>query len=846
MESNSAERRLLKPNWSNAMIAASIALCFLGVFTSSQLMYHARVSVRLSTVFLWSMVGSLIFGFCSVWSFHEVAMLAYEFDLPVGVDPWLTILSALLAVSFTFAALAIDLLWDRYRNPQYRKRRRKRTNSKPLDTYNMPSGSSEPLLGASSDVEENNSSDILGSANDHMASRPASANGYIDQETATGSVEYFRDGHLIIQSTATAKKMSDDISLMSATVPREDSSDAQDRSSSDYSLSRNVSMSSGSFGIDLIARATLPSKACNPFISVATLIYAGCTWRNTLKGFLWSLAVTSMHYVGIFALRIPGGGFQLNPWLVLLSALCSWGTCFIGNILLNNLETQLIQQLLFSVIAASGISAMHFIGMAATTFWSTESPSDIRGYPPALANAVVGIAFATCIIANVLLAHSVTVSRNKLAEIIATRKELWKTITLKENAEAAARSRADFIASASHEIRTPLHHLQGYSDLLAQTELTEEGRSLLIAIQRATKTLSLITNNVLDWSKFEQNNEESYRPTALDIRSVAESVVVLLPNIDDDVNVQLYVVVSPNVPPTLFLDETWIHRILMNLLSNALKFTRTGYILLLIERRGGDLACVVQDTGCGLEPSFMPEMFKPFKQGEVRGSARGTGLGLSIIKQLLQRMNGAVDVESKYEQSEGIGSANSGTTFTVSLPISSNAAVSQEATTEEPKEKVAILLVETTRAARGMVECWQTAGYEPFIVQDAVELKLPEWKYIWTSLDFLRSFPSQFNFLLSSQDTLVLVPYDTHDSFEQLPGILTAPNFVLLQKPLIWHTFEKRIAAATSRSKTAGPSRALRFASQVEVIEGRVTIQHSQLAALKFHRGVLLVEDNMV
>lgn len=86
---------------------------------------------------------------------------------------------------------------------------------------------------------------------------------------------------------------------------------------------------------------------------------------------------------------------------------------------------------------------------------------------------------------------AVTVSRNKLAEIVLTRKKLWRTIAQKENAEAAAAARSDFIASASHEIRTPLHHLQGYSDLLSQTELTEEGRSLLYAIQRATKTLSL-------------------------------------------------------------------------------------------------------------------------------------------------------------------------------------------------------------------------------------------------------------------------------------------------------------------------------------------------------------------
>lgn len=306
---------------------------------------------------------------------------------------------------------------------------------------------------------------------------------------------------------------------------------------------------------------------------------------------------------------------------------------------MGSMEVHLPQQILFSVIAATGVLAMHFSGMSATRFYTTSPPTELRGYPPALANAVVAIAFVTCILANVLLAHSATVSRNKMVDLILTRKELWKTIALKENAEAAARARSDFIASASHEIRTPLHHLQGYSDLLAQTDLTEEGRSLLTSIQRATKTLSLITNNVLDWSKFERDSEGAYRPAAVDVRAICESIIVLLPNLDEESRVQLFVVVAPDVPKTLFMDETYIHRILMNLLSNALvseifrgprsiliqvqKFTRTGYILLSLQLSDDNLLAIVSDTGCGLDPAFIPDMWTPFKQGEVRGSARG-------------------------------------------------------------------------------------------------------------------------------------------------------------------------------------------------------------------------------
>jgi len=133
--------------------------------------------------------------------------------------------------------------------------------------------------------------------------------------------------------------------------------------------------------------------------------------------------------------------------------------------------------------------------MRAVTFWSHAKKSEDAGYPPELAVAIVSVAIITCMAANGLLAHVATVSRNKLAEIVTTRKKLWRTMAQKENAEAATAARSDFIASASHEIRTPLHHLTGYADLLARTELTEEGRILLFAIQRATKTLSLSSSS---------------------------------------------------------------------------------------------------------------------------------------------------------------------------------------------------------------------------------------------------------------------------------------------------------------------------------------------------------------
>ncbi|KIW07407.1 uncharacterized protein PV09_02250 [Verruconis gallopava] len=883
-QSHDGAVRRLEPKWNKLMIAASVAISFLGAFTSTQLMCHARMSLHFSSVLIWSLAGSVIFGFCSIWSLHEVAMLAYELDLEIGVDAGLTVLSSVLAVLFTFIALSHDLLWLRWqtRNDRIHRHRERRhksqqsSHSNPAPSRQLSAQSATPLL-RPEDRDEDMETTIANSAaldEDYFSHRvdntgalqvyptfpgsgpPTPSFAVTQQELMASAHAASRNSMESFTSESSSKPLNVNGNIQPSSgrsfvsrVAADVFSDSHTRTSSDCSSFRRSSAGNFSSGglssaLGMIVQGERSTPHSNVFVGTAILLFDGFTRRNIGKGFLWSLAITGMHYCGMLSLKIPGDGYiTFNLWLVMLSGLISWIVCTVGAVLMAHMETQFGQQILFSVIAAAGVAAMHWTGMWATTVWSFAPPSEKSGYPPALASAVVAIAFITCIAANVLLAHSATVSRNKLAEIVWTRKELWKTIALKENAEAAARARSDFIASASHEIRTPLHHLQGYSDLLAQTDLTPEGRDLLTAIQRATKTLSLITNNVLDWSKFERD-EGVYRPVALELRSVCESVVVLLPNIEEDSHVELFVVVSPDVPHTLFLDETFIHRILMNLLSNALKFTRNGYILLSLEMNDDNLIATVEDTGCGLDPSFVPEMWTPFKQGEVRGSARGTGLGLSIIKQLLKRMNGQIEVQSHYIHSEDVGPSKSGTTFTVTIPMTST--VSRPASPlSTAQQKVAILVRKQDRALDGLQQCWRKFGFEPCLIHSVADLSHDhQWQYVWTDLEFLDLNPDQFEALMKKPDLLILVPYDTQDSLEGLPGILSAPNFIMLPKPLIWHTFEKRIVMKQKQRREALPTQALRFATEVEVLDDPKVPSLPLLPKATY--TVLLVEDNLI
>jgi signal transduction histidine kinase/CheY-like chemotaxis protein len=885
MDSGGDVYRQLEPRWNPILIVASIAISFLGAFTSTQLMCHARMSLRFHSVLLWVLFGSFVFGGCSVWCLHMVAMLACEFDVKMGVKTPLTVLSACLPVFFTFLALGGELLWDRWHYKRGRERRRakkkrqKTTTLSPVgknrssnhhtlslhpvaeegdeedgDFQDEDIAPDQPLLSRPRQLPARNpesqswsgprtdffrsSQDGPGAAFDESQRSSSPSNALSPKILPRNNIRPIMGRSASGRSVAslrmvTTQSLRDDTSTGFRDDASTISSGSLNPSSADGSTLRRESSagSSTSHGLSSamgLAYRRAPASTVNAFVATAKILYFGMTPRNILRGFLWSIAITSMHYTGIYGLDIPNGKVVLSPLIVLASALISWLVCTVGCICMTEMEAMLSQQLLFSVVATTGVAAMHFTGMRAATFWSTSPPSELRGYPPVIAAAVVLIAFTTCIAANGLLAHSATVSRNKLAEIIWTRRELWRTIAQKENAEASALARSEFIAAASHEIRTPLHHLQGYSDLLSQTPLSEEGRAHLAAIQRATKTLSLITNNVLDWSKLEKDARAVVKPVSLDIRTVCESIIILLPNKDDEADVELCVVVAPDVPTSVFLDETYIHRILMNLLSNACKFTRSGYIILSIEVDGDKLIASVRDTGIGLDPTFIPQMFEPYKQGEQKGNQRGTGLGLSIIKQLLQAMNGTITVESKFAYSQDVGPNQSGSTFTVTVPLQPSSLPPQSPEQQDQKH-VAILSETDTRSLQGIKTAWEMFGHQVTVVTNISELPDKEWKYIWADMPFLLNNKDQFRRLMKRPEWLVLVPYDTQNSLSDLPGIVQAQNVVLLPRPLVWHSFATRVDAANRRSRSATVSRTLRFAPVVEVVQDIAPLELEQI-----------------
>lgn len=401
--------------------------------------------------------------------------------------------------------------------------------------------------------------------------------------------------------------------------------------------------------------------------------------------------------------------------------------------------------------------------------------------------------------------------------MVHTRKKLWSAIAQKEHAEAAAVARSEFIASASHEIRTPLHQLQGYSDLLSRTELSEESRLLLYAIQDATRSLSLITNNVLDWSRLEKG-EAVCRPTALDIRKVLDSITNLLPTKDEEAQVELLIAVAPDIPKTLFLDESYIARCIMNLVSNSLKFTASGYVLLRLYIEDAKLKIVVSDTGPGIPDSFLPELFEPFKQAQTRGAHRGTGLGLSIVLQLLQKMQGTIETESRHQDTIGVGPERSGTVFTTSLPV--HPASDSGPRRDHLRKKLALMGdYYCPRTVEGITKAWQLYDVEVQMFEKYSPDISTDWM-IWADASLLSNDPELVKALAQQEHCPVIIPYEEERQLRRLLRVAKSNLFVTIHKPAIFHDIVDRLITAGHKpTRPDPPNRIVRFSSLVDVLE---------------------------
>ncbi len=418
-------------------------------------------------------------------------------------------------------------------------------------------------------------------------------------------------------------------------------------------------------------------------------------------------------------------------------------------------------------------------------------------------------------------------------------------------AEAASYAKSEFLANMSHEIRTPMNAIIGLSDLALGIHLPEQARDYLTKIASSSRLLLRIINDILDFSKIEAG------------KMVLESVPFNLSDLFDNLGnmfretasakgIELNMSVIHAVPPILIGDDTRLQQVLLNLISNAVKFTENGEIDVraVPTDRSDDqirMAFSVRDTGIGLDADHIPQLFDPFTQadGSITRRFGGTGLGLHICKRLVTMMGGMIDVES----TPGKGSIFY---FTAQFGYQHRESPTQTILPDALKQ-IRVLVVDDNETARLLMQTMLTGfGIMPLMVASGDQALIAVESAIQQDAPFDLVFMDQRMHLMSGIETTerLLALVDSQSRSGRPPKIIMLTAFMkkeiegaagtagvdrILQKPI------GRVALFNAILDVFG-------VEEAKIFDPRRLIQENRTEVMRQIQGarILLAEDNSI